>query len=140
MRRLSLIRRVVREVLAPEAVELLWSQREQIVEGSRELGRRASGEERYFATAMVTIDLEACAGLFAERADAATAARVAELMATSAAVQARLIEAVRAELAALSGRPEEALEVALEHRVRAEGARILIDGDAVATARGRETG
>lgn len=136
VRRLSLIRREVHEVLAPEAVDLLWSQREQIVEGGRELGRRASGEERYYATAMVTIDLAACADLFCERADVATAERVAELMGASEAVRERLVGLVRGELASLSGRPGEALDVALEHRVRVEGVRILVDGDAVATVQG----
>lgn len=132
VRRLSLIRREVREVLAPHALDLLWSRREQMIEGSRELGRKAAGD-RYFATVMVTIELRRCAGLFAEPIDAATAGLLAELLGRSEALHRRLCALVRPELAALAERPPEALEISLEHRVRADDTCLLIDGDAMTT-------
>lgn len=132
VRRLSLIRREVRQVLAPHALDLLWSRREQMIEGSRELGRKAAGE-RYFATVMVTIELRRCAGLFAEPIDAATATLLAELLGRSEALQGRLVELVRPELAALCQRPPESLDISLEHRVRADDTCLLVDGDAMTT-------
>lgn len=132
IRRLSLIRREVREGLAPQALDLLWSQREQIVEGGRELGSRAR-HGSFFATAMVTIDLGRCAALFSEPADVATAELVAELMAADPALVSRLAALVRPELALLAAVPEAALSITVEHRVRAEGVQILIDGDAIAS-------
>lgn len=132
MRRLSLIRREVREVLAPRALDLLWSRREQILEGGREIDGRAP-TTGYFATVMVTIDLMACRDLFLEPADVATALRVASLMSTSEELHSRLVELVRPQLAALSQRAPEELEISLEFRARAEGSRVLIDGDAMTT-------
>ncbi len=132
VRRLSLIRREVREVLAPRALDLLWSRREEIIEGSREIGGR-SPETSYFATVMVTIDLIACRGLFREPADVATARRIAELMGDSEDLHGRLLDLVGPQLAALSQRSREELDIALEFRVRADGPRILIDGDAMTT-------
>ncbi|MEZ4380761.1 MAG: hypothetical protein R3A79_05410 [Nannocystaceae bacterium] len=133
VRRLSLIRREVREVLAPKALDLLWSRREEIIEGGREIGRLRSGSAGFFATVMVTLDLEACRGRFSEPADVATALRLAELMRDSEDLHGRLLDLVRPQLAALSQRPPTALEISLEFRVRAEGTRILIDGDAMTT-------
>jgi len=127
-----LIRREVREVLAPRALDLLWSRREEIIEGGREIGGRS--QAGYFATAMVTVDLIACRGLFREPADVATARRIAELMAGSDDLRDRLLALVGPQLAALSQRSIAQLEVSLEFKVRAEGTRILIDGDAMATS------
>ena len=130
VRRLSLIRREVREVLAPRALDLLWSRREQILEGGREIGGRAP-TPGYFATVMITIDLMACRDLFIEAADVATALRVASLMSRNEDLHSRLEALVRPQLAALSQHPAGDLEIALEFRTRAEGSRILIDGDAM---------
>ncbi|MCB9701146.1 MAG: hypothetical protein H6711_04600 [Myxococcales bacterium] len=131
VRGLSLIRREVREILAPRALDLLWGRREEVIEGGRELGRRRSPTPTYFASVMVTIDLQRCRGLFREPADVVTAERVAELMRGDRAVHERLVALVLPELAALSGRPPAELEISLEFRVRAENTQILIDGDAM---------
>ncbi|MEZ4449409.1 MAG: hypothetical protein R3B09_08015 [Nannocystaceae bacterium] len=133
VRRIALFRREVREVLAPHALDLLWSRREEMIEGSRELGRKAEGE-RYFASVMVTIELRRCEALFAEPCDAATATLLAELLGRSRALHDRLVALVRPELAGLSARPAETLEISLEHRVRADDTCLLIDGDAMTIA------
>jgi hypothetical protein len=132
----QLIRREVREFLGQSALEVLLSAAEHVVEGSAELARdagspgcRAGG--RVYATVMVTIDLCACSAYFREPADDATAQRVAELMHASGAVAERIAVLARPELAELAGIPAEDLEVSLTHHVRAEGTRILIDGDAL---------
>jgi hypothetical protein len=132
VRRLSLIRREVREILAPKALDLLWSRREEIIEGSREIGGRQASAS-YFATVMVTIDLMSCRDLFREPADVATARRISELMRDSEDLHGRLLGLVGPQLAALSQRPVDDLDIALEFRVRADGPRILIDGDAMTT-------
>ncbi len=119
-------------MLAPRALDLLWSRREQILEGGREIGGRAP-TPGYFATVMVTIDLMACRDLFLEPADVATAQRVASLMSTSEDLHSRLVALVRPQLAALSQHSPNDLDIALEFRTRAEGSRVLIDGDAMTT-------
>ncbi|MCA9694055.1 MAG: hypothetical protein KC636_30995 [Myxococcales bacterium] len=148
--RLSLVRREIRESLSKSAVDLLWSRAEVVLEGGRE-----PEADRYYVSAMVTIDLALGRDVIREKADAATAVRVAELMRDHEGVRARLAEVVRPELARLTGRPAARLKftgprrrasdaapragvILLDHVVRAEGTRILIDGDAMVTLAGRD--
>lgn len=139
MRRVQLIRREIREVLSPPAIELLFEHAELVVEGGEELGGRRAGERRVFATVMVTIDLARCAGLVREPADAATARRVSELMQAEPRVHERLRSLATRELARLAGAAPEALVVAVEASVRVEGVVVLVDIDAMATlAKARE--
>jgi hypothetical protein len=111
-------------------VELLFAHAEHVVEGGMELGEGGEAHRAY-ATVMVTIDLARCAEFFREPADAATAQRLAELMGAEKKVQERLVALARRELARISGLPERRLRVQLEHQVRAEGQRLLLDGDAM---------
>lgn len=135
--RVQLIRREVREVLAPSALELLFAHAERVVEGGDEVGDPpAPGGRRVYATIMVTIDLRRCARYFREPPDAATAERVAELMDASPDLERKLVRLVRGELAALAGADPEALEVALETTVRADGPILYVDADAMATLGG----
>lgn len=112
---------------------MLFAVAEHVVEGSTELTTRAdaSGGKRVFATVMVTIDLCACSAYFREPTDDATAQRVAELMGHSTRVRDKLVELARPELARLADARAEDLDVTLDHEVRAEGTRVLIDGDAM---------
>jgi hypothetical protein len=162
VRRIPLIRREVRESLSPSALELLFAGAELIVEGDRDLARRARNEDRGYATVMVTIDLASrgsapegpsrgsapegpsrgsapegpsVADLMREPADVATAERVAELMRGSALVRRRLIELARPRLADMFGQAARSLRIELLPVVRVSGARILIDGDAVVMLR-----
>jgi hypothetical protein len=105
-----------------------------VVEGSPELGSRAGGKgRRVYATVMVTIDLRRCAQVFREPPDAATAERVAELLADGRCVRSRLASLARPELARLVGVSSDRLKLTMEHDVRSEGTTILIDVDAMAT-------
>lgn len=139
MRRLQLIRREIREALAPSALELLFEHAELVVEGGEELGGRRAEDRRVFATVMVTIDLTRCAGQVREPADEVTARRVAELMEAEPRVHQRLRSLAARELARLCGAAPEELAVAVESTLRAEGTTVLVDVDAMATlARRRE--
>lgn len=140
MRRIPLIRREVRESLSPSALELLFCGAEMIVEGDRDLARRARNEDRGYATVMVTLDLSRSATLLRESADEATAERVAELMRGSAPVRRRLIELARPRLADMFGQSARSLRIELMPVVRVVGARILIDGDAVVMLRRTASG
>ena len=135
--RVQLIRREVREVLAPSALELLFSHAERVVEGGDEVGDTPGrGGRRVYATIMVTIDLRRCARYFREPPDSATAERVAELMEGSPDLDRKLVRSVRGELAALAGVDPDALEVTLECSVRADGPILYVDADAMATVAG----
>jgi hypothetical protein len=134
----QLIRREIREFLGQSALEVLFSVAEHVVEGSAELSAADAGSPgrgarapRVYATVMVTIDLRACSAYFREPADDATAERVAELMQGCARVGEQLAELARPKLAELAGLAADRLEVTLQHQVRADGTRILIDGDAM---------
>jgi hypothetical protein len=132
--RIQLIRREIREALSPSAVDVLFAHAKHVVEGSPELGSPATGRgQRIYATVMVTIDLLHCAQVFREPPDAATAERVAELLADGRRVRSRLANLARPELARLAGVAVDRLKLTMEHDVRSEGTTILIDVDAMAT-------
>jgi hypothetical protein len=135
--RIQLIRREIREALPPSALEVLFAHAKHVVEGSPELGSpETTSGQRVYATVMVTIDLRDCAQVFREPPDAATAQRVAELLADGRHARSRLAKLARPELARLAGVTGDNLELVLEHDVRSEGTTILIDVDAMATVDG----
>ena len=149
VRRVQLIRREIREVLSPSALEVLFDHAELVVEGGEELGGRRAGDHRVFATVMITIDLARCAGQVREPADEATARRVAELMQAEPRVHQRLRSLAARELARLGGAepeeplgaegeahggpPEKVFGVTVETAFRVDGTVVLIDVDAMAT-------
>lgn len=132
VQKVQLIRREVREVLSPSALEVLFKHGEHVVEAGPELGggRRAAGQ-RFYATVMVTVDLRRCAVHFCEPADAATAEKLAELMLGSPRVRKKLVGLARPELARLAGVAPALLQVEIDHHARSEGTRVFIDGDAM---------
>lgn len=136
VQRVQLVRREVREYIPPGAVTLLLARADCVVEGGGEVGAAVGAAQlRTYATVMVTIDLGGSASLFREPPDDATAQRVAELIEASPAVARQLIAMARPELSRIAGVPVDALEISLEHKARADGSRILIDGDAMAVCR-----
>ncbi|HVI02789.1 MAG TPA: hypothetical protein VM869_29020 [Enhygromyxa sp.] len=135
VRRIPLIRREVRESLSDSALEILFSAAELLVEGDHELGNRGISMGRGYATVMLTVDLTRSAPLLRERADEATAERVAELMRGSASVRRHVTDLARPRLAALFHADPRSLRIELLPSVRVSGARILIDGDAVVSVR-----
>ena len=135
VQRVQLVRREVREYLPASVVQLLLSRAECVVEGGDEMGNgTGSPGRRVYATVMITIDLQSAGHLFRERADQATALRVAELLRTEPALANRLVELARPELSRIATGPQgrNTLEISVEHQVRTDGARILVDGDAMA--------
>jgi hypothetical protein len=138
--RVQLIRREVREYLAPSALEVLIEHAEAQVEGGAEVGGRGADAGRVFATLMITIDLRRCARFFREPADTATAERVAELLEDSPGLDLKLTRMILDDLVRLAGRPADELEVTLERTIRAEGTTLLIDGDAMAVPRSKARG
>lgn len=130
VKKVQLIRREVREVLSPSALEVLWKHGEHVIEGGPEVGGRGPAR-RFYATVMVTVDLRRCAAYFSEPADVATAERLSELMLGSARVRQKLIALARPELARLAGVAADLLHVEIDHHVRSEGTQVFIDGDAM---------
>lgn len=133
VRRVQLIRREIREVLSPGAIEVLFDQADLVVEGGEELGGRRAADHRIYATVMVTIDLSRCAPHFREPADEATARRVAELMEGDPQVQQRLHTLAAREAARLAGTEPESLALVMEVAVRVDGTSVLVDLDVMAT-------
>ena len=133
VRRVALIRREIREYLPPSAVEVLLSEGDTVIEGATEVAGGTRVSDRLFASVMITADLASLEDRFRDRADAATAARVAELLAEHPALAARIEVRVRARIAELAGRADaESWGVTVMPQVRAEGTSILIDADVVA--------
>lgn len=124
----SLIRREIRESLSPNAIELLFSHAELVIEAGQDPGGSSA-----YATVMVTIDLSRCKDLVREPSDAATAHRVAELMEKDKRVAARLKQLARPYLCEQAARSVALKQIGVEFRARAQDERVLIDGDAMVT-------
>ncbi len=135
--RVQLIRREIREVLSPGALEVLFETADVMVEGGEELGGRRASDRRLYATVMVTIELSRCAPHFREPADEATARRVAELMECDPQVSTRLHLLARRELARLADAEPDELVLAFEIGIRVDGTSVLVDIDAMATLAAR---
>lgn len=137
VRRLSLIRREVRESLSPEALRLIFHHAEVMVEGSVEQAPRFG--PRVYATVMLTVDLEGLGTQLDEVIDELTTLKISELI--------RRDPRVHREIARLACRHVHGRDLDLsalgpyeiDIRTTAEGSRVLIDGDAmVSLAPGRE--
>lgn len=125
--RVALVRREVREVLAPSAVDLLFERAEAVVEGDID----SAGSSSAFASVMLTIDLQRVAPLIRERPDVATAERIAELLAGHPQVRRRLEALAFAHARDLFPGAEASLGLSLDFTARAEDSRVLLDADAV---------
>jgi len=110
-------------------VELLLQSGTEVFEGAPELGGATSDKGSVFATVMLTIDLRKSAAAYRERPDAATASRVAELLADHPDLRSKLTERVRSPVAQMLRVSEQSVAIALDVSVRAQGPSILIDAD-----------
>lgn len=126
--KIRLIRREVRETLGTGAIDLLLARADVVVEGDR----APAHDGRVYATVMITIDLKRHVDDVRDPADAATAERLAELLAGADALRDRMRRMASAHLSTITARAEDELEISLEISVRHEATRVLIDGDAVA--------
>jgi|KBSSwiStaDraftv2_1062776.scaffolds.fasta_scaffold202623_3 hypothetical protein len=119
-RRISLYEREIRVHLGTAALEVLFQLAETLSEGQRDGGK-------YFGSTMITLDLERAGGLVREPCDAASARRVAELLARDARVQARARDLATTAAVRRAGTPLGNLQVEL--RARAAGPRVHVDVD-----------
>lgn len=126
VQKVSLIRREIREFLSPNAVELLFSRAEYVVEA----GEDPCGDAVY-ATVMVNVDLEELAALARESMDAATAHRLVALTEADSGVAKRMRQLARPYLCELAERSVALDEITTDLRVRSEGPTLLIDADAM---------
>ena len=138
VQRLQLIRREIRESLAPSSLEALFAFSDCVVEGGAD--SVVTDSNGAYATVMLTIDLRRCEQLFRDRSDAATAERVAELIAEHRWVKRRLIELACSELERWCGTVVAPRDVVVDMRVRADGTRVFIDGDAMIRRVDRDSG
>lgn len=130
-RRVSLYQREIHVLPSAAALEILFSMATQLSEGQRD----GAG---WLGSTMITLDLERAAHLVSDACDAATARRLAELVATDDRIkaQARALARTAAEHAA--GGPLQA--PAIDVRVRAVGHHLHLDVDVegtLVTARSR---
>ncbi len=140
VRKVALIRREIREYLPTSTVEVLLSEGETMVEGGAEVVREGASS-RVFATVMITADLAALADRFRDRADAATARRVAELLEDHPDLPPKLAARVRPRLPDLAGGTAgKNWEITVVPQVRAEGTAVMIDADVVAVPTDAEVG
>jgi hypothetical protein len=130
--KIRLIRREVRETLGIGAIDLLLARADVVIEGDR----APTHDGRVYATFMITIDLKRCIADVRDPADAATAERLAELLADADVLRDRMLRMATAHLSSIAARAEDELEISLEISVRHDGTRVLVDGDAVASRPG----
>ncbi len=119
-RRVSLFEREIRFKLSSAALELLFDVADILSEGQLE-GRG------YFGSTMITIDLGRAAHAVRESCDAASAKRVAALLAEDARLKTRAKALATAEAAERAGQKLSRLDVDL--RVRSVGSKVHIDLD-----------
>ena len=125
VRRVQLIRREVREFLSVHALQLLFERADRVVEGGRD------DEQRAYATVMLSVDLRDCAEIFREIADAATAARVAELLEGDAWLRRHLRGLAREALRAQVGAGARRGRLSVDFQVRSNATHLLVDCDAM---------
>ncbi len=122
--RVSLFEREIRVHLATPAIELLFQRADVLTEGQWQ------GHE-WFGSTMITLPLERLAEKVRDDCDAATALRVAELVARDARVAARARAVAEEAARARAGRPLARVDVEL--RARAAGPCVHIDLDVEAS-------
>jgi hypothetical protein len=122
--RITLFEREVRERLSRAALDLLFARAEVISEGQRAERR---GQESYFGSTMLTIDLPALAVVLRDPPDVGTARRLATLLADDAQVEKRVQALATREATRVAGVTLQAVSTHLN--IRAQGARVFIDVD-----------
>jgi len=119
-RRVSLFEREIHIHLGTSAIAVLFDVAATLSEGQLQ-------GKRYFGSTMITIDLERARDRVRDECDAASARRLAELLARDARVAARARALATAAATARAGAPLARLDVEL--RARATGARVQLDLD-----------
>lgn len=114
--------REVRESLSESAIEILFNEAQVLSEG-----QRADKPGDLYGTVMLTVDLARVQGKVRDPCDAATANRVAALMAADPRVRRRVEQLAGAEAQRLAGARLGSLDVDIT--VRARGTKVFIDAD-----------
>jgi len=125
VRRVTLFEREIRERLSHAALEILIERADVLSEGQRE------GGARFYGSTMITIDLSRHADLLREPCDAASARRVADLFRQDARACARVRRIAEREALRLAGGPLS--HIAVELKLRWQGARVFVDADVEAS-------
>ena len=123
--RVTLFEREVRERLSNAALELLLGRAQVLAEGSRSSSPTA--RKAFFGSIMITMDLATLEGDVRDALTPETAARVAERMQSDARVARWLRKLAENEASKLAGTPIRVHSA--DVRVRAEGAKVLVDID-----------
>lgn len=122
--RIAIFEREVRERLSRAAIEVLLAKADVLSEGQR-LTR--SGKQLFEGSTMLTLDLHRTVALFRESGDAATARRLAAMLAKDTWARNRIRQLATKEAERLSH--TKVHEVSAEMRVSSKGTKVLIDVD-----------
>jgi hypothetical protein len=114
--------REVRESLSDSAIEILLGEAQILSEG-----QQAERPGDLYGTVMLTVDLARVRDRVRDPCDAATATRVATLMAADPRVRRRVERLARVEAQRLAGGRLGSLDVDVS--VRARGTKVFIDAD-----------
>lgn len=125
-RRVSLFSREVIERLSLAGIETLLSRVSKLSEG------QVLGDQRYYGSTMLTLDVRELDDTVRDTCDVATAMRLARLLSHSEAMTDRVRALAHAEAATIAGCPLGRAEI--DVRVRAEGGWLFIDVDVEARA------
>jgi hypothetical protein len=118
VRRVSLFEREIRVGLSSAAIEILFDLASVLSEGARE-------PDGYYGSTMITIELARAAALVSDPCDAATARRLADLVAADPRVRERARALAATEAERLAGAPLSGAQFDL--RVRESGRHLHID-------------
>lgn len=122
--RIAIFEREVRERLSRAAIEVLFARADLLSEGQR-LTR--AGKQLFEGSTMLTLDLGRTSALFREVGDAATARRLAAMLAKDTWARNRVRQIATKEAERLSH--TKVREVSAEMRVSSKGSKVLIDVD-----------
>ena len=122
--RIALFQREIRERLSPAALDLIFARVEVISEGQRAL---RNGNDSYFGSTMLTIDLPALGAYLRDACDAGTARRLAALLEGDAGVARRIQELAEREATRVAGAVPK--QVGAHVVIRSQGAKVFVDVD-----------
>lgn len=122
--RISLFEREVRERLSRAALDVLFARAEVLSEGQRSV---RGGQEGYFGSTMLTMNLASMADIFRDECDAGTAHRLVALMDADDTVPRRIREIAEREAARIATSRLTGLRTHVV--IRPQGSKVFIDVD-----------
>jgi hypothetical protein len=119
--RVGLFSREIVERLSLAGIEMLLTRVAKLSEG------QVLGDDRYYGSTMLTIDVRELDESVHDTCDVATAMRLARLLAQSEALRERVRALAHSEAVRVAGQPLDSAEI--DVRVRAEGSWLFVDVD-----------